>query len=122
MNRLTPDGRLPYELCSVCKHEPYADTCTCAPANLLARGDITEEEAYRMIGVHPPPRGGHQVPIGARRQRGFWFRAINRTRLLTYRWQHKRTCKHTDVTPWYMLDADARQTRWCRACGYTEQR
>lgn len=122
MDRLTTNHRLPLELCSVCKHEPYADTCTCLPANLLARGDITEEEAYRMIGVQPPPEGGHQLPIGARRQRGFWLRAINQTRLRAYRRKNGRECEHVDVTPWYMLSVDASQTRWCRTCGYTEQR
>lgn len=122
MNRLTPDNRLPLELCSVCKYEPYTDTCTCLPANLLARGDITEEEAYRIIGVQPPPPGGHQLPIGARRQRGFWFRALNRFRLIAYWRRSGHKCAHADVTPWYMFDVEAGQTRWCRTCGYTENR
>lgn len=123
MHRITSDGRLPSVLCSVCRHEDHAPPyCTCLPAQLLARGDIDQEEAYRMIGVQPPGPGGYRLPLGARRQRGFWLRALNRHRLRAYRRRNRRACPHADVTPWYMLDVVARQTRWCRACGYTEER
>lgn len=118
-------GRLPAELCSVCRHQDFASGyCTCLPAKLLERDDITQEEAYDMIGVEPPenPSRGYEVPFGARRQRGFWLRMTNRSRRRRYRVRHGRSCKHSDVTPWYMLDAGARQTRWCRACGHTEIR
>lgn len=123
MTHLTSDGRLPSELCSVCRHEDHAPPhCTCSPASLLARGDIDQEDAYRMIGVQPPDADGFTLPLGARRQRGFWLRAHNRRKLRTYRRRNRRACPHAEVTPWYMLDMGARQARWCRACGYTEER
>lgn len=124
MAKLTPDGKLPFELCSVCKWEPHASLyCTCAPSQLIRRGDITQEEAYVMIGVQPPddPLTGFTLPFGARRQ-SWTDRVVNRWKM----WRHRRktgsTCTHDRVTPWHMMNTGASQLRWCRDCGCTEQR
>lgn len=123
MHRITEDGRLPVEMCSVCRHQDFATGyCTCLPGNLLGRGDITQEEAYVMIGVEPPGPDGFNIPLGGRRQRGLWLRLTNRSRLRAYRSRRGHNCVHDDVTPWRMLDTGANQTRWCRGCGYTEVR
>lgn len=123
MNRIADDGRLPVNFCSVCRHEDFAaGYCTCLPGELLKRGDITQEEAYVMIGVEPPEPGGFTLPLGARRSSAVRLRLLNAARASWYRWQHGTSCPHVEVTPWLMHDADARRIRWCRACGYTELR
>ena len=124
MTKLTPDGRLPFELCSVCRHEYVATGyCTCAPAALLARGDITQEDAYVMIGVQPPDdtTTGYTLPFGARRQSTI-DRLLNGWKMWTHRRRTGATCRHDRVTPWHMLNTGASQLRWCRDCGCTEQR
>ena len=124
MTKLTPDGRLPFELCSVCRHEYFATGyCTCAPAALLARGDITQEDAYVMIGVQPPDdtTTGYTLPFGARRQSTI-DRLLNGWKMWTHRRRTGATCRHDSVTPWHMLNTGASQLRWCRDCGCTEQR
>lgn len=123
MYRITADGRLPVAMCSVCRHQDFASGyCTCLPGELLRRGDITQEEAYVMIGVEPPGPDGFSIPLGGRRQHGLWLRLTNRSRLRSYRRRHGHECRHEEVTPWYMLDMGAHQSRWCRNCGYTEVR
>jgi hypothetical protein len=124
VRHLTPDGRLPFELCSVCKYEYFATGyCTCSPAALLERGDITQEEAYAMIGVQPPDDSttGHVLPFGTRRQSRF-DRLMNMWKSWTYRRRTGTACRHDRVTPWHMMNTGASQLRWCRDCGCTEVR
>lgn len=121
---LNPGDKLPLEHCSVCKWEPHAAWCVCLPADLLARGDITQEEAYLMIGVDSPPPGDFTIPeqVQAAPPQSLSTRVTNAWRAFTYVLRNGQQCFHGSLTRWYMTDAGARQTRWCRTCGHTEFR
>ena len=121
---LNPGNRLPLERCSVCKWEPHATECTCLPVKLLERGDITEEEAYLLIGISPPPDGDPYVPekIYPAPRQSLQIRLLNAWGALKYALRHGERCSHGRLTGWHMLDARARQIRWCRTCGHTEFR
>lgn len=124
MYRIGINGRWPAVHCSVCKWEPFAVECTCPPAKLLRRRDITIAEAYLMIGVRPPPPGGFTVPEEAREAppQRLIVRIHNALCAFKYAWHWGHSCTHAWRTRWYMLDMGARQSRWCRACGHTEYR
>lgn len=113
----------PLERCSVCKYEPHADSCTCSILELLNRGDITEVEAYQLTGIEVPP-GGFTVPEEAHAapRQSFSIRLLNAWGAFKYTWQHGRSCTHTKLTKWCMIETGARQIRWCRECGHTEFR
>lgn len=114
---------LPLERCSVCRYEPYANSCTCSFRQLLARGDITEAEAYQLAGIAVSP-GDFTAPVesSAAPRQSFSIRVLNAWGALKYAWQNGRPCGHIRITKWYIVEAGSKQIRWCRDCGHTEFR
>lgn len=113
----------PIDRCSVCKYEPYADSCTCSIQQLLDQGDIDEIEAYRLTGIAVTPGDFTElVEVSAAPRQALSIRMLNAWGALKYTWRHGRSCGHSRITKWYIVEAGARQLRWCRTCGHTEFR